>query len=134
MKAITIKQPFASLIAAGLKEYEFRTWKTNYRGKIYIHAGMSEDKKVMEKFKNYNLEYPKGVIIAVAELVDCVVVDKNMKKILQEKNELVYSGIINNTTWSGYGFKLINIRKINPIPIKGKLSLWNFDMKEESND
>ena len=29
MKAITIKQPFASLIAAGLKEYEFRTWKKN---------------------------------------------------------------------------------------------------------
>ena len=34
MKAITIKQPFASLIAAGLKEYEFRTWKTSYRGEI----------------------------------------------------------------------------------------------------
>ena len=39
MKAITIKQPFASLIAAGLKEYEFRTWKTKYRGEILIHAG-----------------------------------------------------------------------------------------------
>lgn len=32
MKAITIKQPFASLIACGLKEYAFRTWKTSYRG------------------------------------------------------------------------------------------------------
>ena len=31
MKAITIKQPFASLIAAGLKEYEFRTWKMQKR-------------------------------------------------------------------------------------------------------
>ena len=38
MKVITIKQPFASLIASGQKEYEFRTWKTSYRGDILIHA------------------------------------------------------------------------------------------------
>ena len=44
MKAITIKQPFASLIAAGLKEYEFRTWKTKYRGEILIHAGKAVKK------------------------------------------------------------------------------------------
>ena len=39
MKVITIKQPFATLIAAGIKEYEFRTWKTKYRGEILIHTG-----------------------------------------------------------------------------------------------
>lgn len=39
MKAITIKQPWATLIAKGYKEYEFRTWKTKYRGDILIHAG-----------------------------------------------------------------------------------------------
>ena len=38
MKVITIKQPFASLIANGIKEYEFRTWKTKYRGKLLIQA------------------------------------------------------------------------------------------------
>lgn len=55
MKAITIKQPFASLIAAGLKEYEFRTWKTKYRGEILIHAGKGVDKKAMKKFEHLNL-------------------------------------------------------------------------------
>ena len=50
MKVITIKQPFASLIAEGLKEYEFRTWKTKYRGEILIHAGKGIDKKAMKKF------------------------------------------------------------------------------------
>ena len=30
MKALTLKQPYASLIAEGIKEYEFRTWKTKY--------------------------------------------------------------------------------------------------------
>ena len=38
MKALTIKQPWASLIASGIKDIENRTWKTHYRGKIYIHA------------------------------------------------------------------------------------------------
>lgn len=39
MKVITIKQPWATLIAKGYKEYEFRTWKTKYRVDILIHAG-----------------------------------------------------------------------------------------------
>lgn len=34
MKVLTIRQPWASLIMAGLKEYEFRSWKTNYRGEL----------------------------------------------------------------------------------------------------
>lgn len=38
MKALSIKQPFAALIVHGIKDIENRTWKTNYRGKIYIHA------------------------------------------------------------------------------------------------
>lgn len=78
MKIITIKQPFASLIAAGLKEYEFRTWKTKYRGEILIHAGKGVDKKAMKKFAEY-------------------------------------------------GFKLDNVEKLDPIPAKGKLSIWEID-------
>ena len=54
MKVITIKQPFASFIAAGPSKYEFRTWKTKYRGEILIHAGKSVDKKAMKKFECYN--------------------------------------------------------------------------------
>jgi len=38
LKAITIWQPWASLIAIGEKQYETRSWKTDYRGPIAIHA------------------------------------------------------------------------------------------------
>ena len=38
MKVISIKEPFATLIKDGIKIYETRSWKTNYRGEIYIHA------------------------------------------------------------------------------------------------
>ena len=45
MKVITLKQPWATLVAEGIKEYEFRSWKYNYRGEILIHAGAGVDKE-----------------------------------------------------------------------------------------
>ncbi len=58
MKVLTLKQPWATLVAEGIKKYEFRSWKTNYRGKILIHAGTGIDKKELEKFRDLNLEFP----------------------------------------------------------------------------
>lgn len=127
MKVITIKQPFATLISEGLKEYEFRTWRTRYRGDILIHAGKGIDKKTMKKFEHLNLEYPIGCIIAKATLTDCITIDEEARGMLKEKQSIVYSNIINHPEWEGYGFKLENIEKIKPIPINGKLSLWDYN-------
>lgn len=130
MKVITIKQPFASLIAAGLKEYEFRTWKTKYRGEILIHAGKSVDTKAMKKYKEYGLDYPSGCIIAKVNLSDCISVDEEFRKILDKKNPTVYSSIIKHTDWEGYAFKLEKVEKIEPIPVKGKLSIWEYPYED----
>ena len=130
MKVLTIKQPFATLIAEGYKEYEFRTWKTKYRGEFLIHAGIGVDKKAIEKYKHLNLEYPSGCIIAKVTLTDCIEINDESRKMLKEKNNIVYDHIINHTDWKGYGFKMENIKKIIPIPIKGKLSFWDYDYKE----
>ena len=127
MKVITIKQPWATLIAKGYKEYEFRTWKTKYRGDILIHAGKSIDKKAMERFKNLNLEYPLGQIIAKATITDCIYVNEEFAQKCVKKDPVVYRGLINKGDWDGYGFKLENIEKINPIEVNGKLSLWDYD-------
>ncbi len=130
MKVITIKQPFATLIAEGIKEYEFRTWRTKYRGEILIHAGKGVNKKALKKYEHLNLEYPSGAIIAKVNLTDCVKIDEDARKMLKEKNPLVYSSVINDTEWDGYGFKMENPQKIKPIPINGKLSLWDYDYDE----
>lgn len=42
MKAITVIQPWATLLATGKKHIETRSWKTNYRGEILIHAGKKD--------------------------------------------------------------------------------------------
>lgn len=130
MKTITVKQPFASLIAAGIKKYEFRTWKSNYRGKLLIHAGKGIDKKAMEKFKNYNLEYPSGCIIAICDMVDCVKIDEETRKMLLKENELVYGKVARDKCFDGYGFRLENVKMIEEIPAKGALSFWEYDYKE----
>lgn len=127
MKVITIKQPFASLIAEGIKEYEFRTWKTKYRGEILIHAGKGVDRKAMKKFEQYHLEYPSGCMIAKAHLTDCIKIDSEARIMLEQKNPLVYESVVNSTEWDGYGFQLESTEKIKPIPINGKLSFWDYD-------
>jgi len=126
MKVLTIKQPFATLIAEGIKQYEFRTWRTKYRGQLLIHAGKGIDKKAIEKYKKYNLEYPSSCIIAKVTLTDCIKIDEEAKIILKEKNEFVYSNAINSENDNLYGFKLENVEKIDPIVINGKLGLWNY--------
>ena len=127
MKTLTINQPFATLIVEGLKEYEFRTWKTNYRGEILIHAGKAVDKKAMKKYEYLGLEYPKGCIIGKATITDCIKIDDNARKILKEKNSVIYSNIIEDKNWNGYGFKLENVEKLENIEVCGKLSFWEFD-------
>lgn len=130
MKTLTIKQPFATLIAEGYKEYEFRTWKTKYRGDILIHAGKGVDKKAMKRFEHLNLEYPSGKILAKVTITDCIPITDDMKKYLKEKDSLVYYGAVAKTDKDkmDYGFKLENVEKIKPIDASGKLSFWEFDI------
>ena len=125
MKVITLKQPWATLVAEGIKKYEFRSWKTNYRGKISIHAGVGIDKEDMKKYKNMNLEFPSRRIIAEVEIEDCLELDEELnKKIINEKN-IAYGSKYR----TGYAWKLKNIKKINiNKEINGKLGLWNIDM------
>lgn len=129
MKVITIKQPFASLIIAGLKEYEFRTWKTNYRGPILIHAGKGIDKNAMKKYEQFHLEYPTGCILGIADLTDCIKINEEAKTMLKKKKSIVYENQINNQENNHYGFKLENIQTIEPIYINGQLGLWNYNDK-----
>lgn len=131
MKVLTIKEPWASLIINGYKEYEFRSWKTKYRGKILIHAGMSLEKDNAKRFQEYNLEYYKGAIIGEATITDCILVDTKFNEELRKINPLVYA---KSNHVEAYAWKLENIKKYdNPIHIKGKLGLWNYERGNEND-
>lgn len=127
MKALTIREPWATLIISNYKKYEFRGYKINYRGKILIHAGLSVENSMLERFKEYDLDIKPGYIIGEAEIVDCIKVDNDFQSKLLNENSLVY-GRSNHT--ETYAWKLENIIKYEtPIPCKGKLGLWNYNEK-----
>lgn len=77
MKMISIRQPWASLVVAGVKDVENRTWSTRYRGPVLIHASQRADSissdEIERRFGIYPPStMPLGGIVGIAEVVDCV--------------------------------------------------------------
>ena len=128
MKVLTLNQPWATLVSEGIKKYEFRSWKTNYRGKVLIHAGANIDKENFQRFKSINYDFPSSRIVAIAEIEDCLELDDALNNKIIMENNIAYG----DKKRSGYAWKLKNIKKIEyNKEIKGKLGLWNYEISEE---
>ena len=125
MKVLILKQPWASLVANGYKIYEFRTWKTNYRGEILIHAGCCVDKDALDKVKDYGLQFPKKRILCKVLLEDCIEIDDDFNKMVRDLDSNVYG----HKDRVGYAWKFDKINKLDlNYEVNGQLGLWNFDI------
>lgn len=84
MKALSIRQPWAWLIVHGFKPVENRTWRTNYRGFLLIHAGQAFDYEgydwvrantavgTMPSYRDFMFSGEhRGGIVGQARLYDC---------------------------------------------------------------
>lgn len=102
MKALSLKEPWASLVLEGKKTIETRVWKTNYRGKILFCCSKNPKSKL------------SGKAFAIVELINC----RPMIK-LDEKKACckIYP--------KAYSWILKNIKPIKPFPIKGQLRLYD---------
>jgi hypothetical protein len=78
---LTVRQPWAWAIAAGLKKVENRTWQTEFRGTLLIHAGSSRAELASRDRDRWLRLMPGlpeesglafGAVVAVAEVLDCV--------------------------------------------------------------
>lgn len=113
MKAITILQPFAWLIVAGIKDVENRTWRTKYRGPLLIHAGKRLHSTPIEMIEaQMSIAIPRdalefGGVIGCVELVD--VVEKSPSR--------WFSG--------PYGFVLARARSVSFEPVRGAQRLFD---------
>lgn len=125
MKVISIREPYATLIKDGIKTVETRSWKTNYRGKIYIHSCITKDKIPYSIKHLIKTELKYGYILCSADLVDCVYMDEEyIKKI---KNNDYNDFICGKYEIGRYGWHLENIEILpEPIPAKGQLGIWNY--------
>lgn len=123
MKVISIKEPYASLIMMKKKKIETRSFKTKYRGEIYIHASKTKSNK------EYLIDDPKpGYILCKCNLKDCIYMDEDFINKIKKEEEYNY-GLYEV---GRYAWILDDIEKIEPIYAKGQLGIWNF--KGENNE
>jgi hypothetical protein len=111
MKALSIKQPWANLLASGKKTIETRLWPTDYRGPLLIVS--SKAPKI----------HPAGYALAVAQLVDC--------RPMTESDELAaccasYPG--------AFSWVMRDVRKVKIFPVRGKLGLYDVSIPGSIDD
>lgn len=125
-KALTVTQPYASLIAAGVKRYETRSWSTKYRGPVLIHA--AKDIWGLEAasyaaalhlagiLPERMSRLPRGAIIAIAQLVDVI------PSAFLAADELLTGPFAP----AAYAWRLEAVVALpEPLPWRGRLSLWD---------
>lgn len=146
-RAISLLQPWASLIAVGAKRIETRAWPTKYRGPLAIHASYGDTKEsrafAQQPFVEGLLEahdltwrdLPRGAIVAVAELTDCIrFTEDNVARIRELAEFEAKLGIgspaellLGDFSLGRYGFLLAKVRPLpEPIPAKGALGIWRW--------
>ncbi|MEX0718661.1 MAG: ASCH domain-containing protein [Planctomycetaceae bacterium] len=133
MKALTVWQPWASLLALGMKRYETRGWLTSYRGPLAIHAGAKRDGVVhavcgIEPFCSILAEHgfagpaelPYGAVIAVGELVACHPVETLKLSKLERA--------VGDFSEGRFAWEFANVRMLDtPIPARGWHQLWDWE-------
>jgi len=101
MKALSVKQPWANLIAAGEKTIETRTWATDYRGELLIVSSKSPPIE------------PAGSTVAIAKLVEC-------RPMSVADEEAACCDIYPRAV----AWVLEGVRPVEPFPIRGQLGIY----------
>jgi hypothetical protein len=134
MKALTLTQPWASLVAIGAKRIETRSWGTSYRGPLAIHAakGFPRDARDFSRCIRLGVlfgphyEYPRGFVIATCRLAACVQVEKLLSENAYRLDMTEQEQLFGNYEPGRWGWMLADIKAINPEPAKGALGLWEW--------
>ena len=143
MKALSLWQPWASLVALGEKKVETREWTTKYRGLLAIHAtakkppywlGASRDEHVFKNeladvlsCRTYGLHFavgqlPRGAVLCIVNLRE-IQKTSYVREILCERER-----IFGNYEDGRYAWFLEVVEKFDrPVPAKGNRMLWNWD-------
>ena len=150
MKALTLTQPWATLVAIGAKQIETRSWRTSYRGPVAIHAAKRFPKaarefnadpvcyRAVQRYslsKTYSLidpSYPLGCVLATCTLLDCCPTESLicLPGVFQDYPELDTSQEreFGNFEAGRWAWVLEDVRALpEPIPAKGALSLWDWE-------
>ena len=142
MKALTLTQPWATLVAVGENSIETRSWGTSYRGPLSIHSakGFPRDARELCRMSPYRdalrshgyadaLSLPLGAVIAVAELIDVIKFTRGTLRDVRARAKggefPTHEADFGDFSPGRYGWMLKNVRALHePIPARGMLGLW----------
>lgn len=153
MKAISLIQPWATLVSIGAKRIETRSWATKYRGPLAIHASKKVDKLACLKKEIVTAlnqqgfvlisDLPTGVVVATCRLVDCFEIKtvRSVKRdrkatmiaFLEAGNSLIeVSGdelAFGDFAPGRFTWILEDVKPLpEPVPAKGMLGLWEWEL------
>lgn len=130
MKALSIRQPWAGLIAAGLKDIENRPWRTSHRGATLIHASLGRSGRTLRDIeRDYSVPITAelerlcalaGGIVGMVDLVDCAIASSSTW----------FDGPVNAKGRANYAFMLRDARVLPFRFVPGRLGL--FEVPETS--
>jgi hypothetical protein len=147
VRALTLYQPWASLVALGAKKLETRSWSTSYRGVLAIHAAkrFSLDRQDLcedEPFRTVlRTKYssiagliatpamPLGCIVAICRLTDVVQITVTNAELLSV-SEIAFG----DYTPGRYAWSLDNVHRIKPVPARGHQRIWNWNVNEVNGE
>ena len=117
MKALSVRQPWGSLILSGRKSIETRTWFTEYRGPVLICASnvrqMSDEGR--DAMKRHELDdIPRGVALCLVDLVDC-------RPMIADDEAAACCSLYDRA----FSWCLANVRPVRQVPLKGQLLLFD---------
>ena len=129
MKVLSLTEPYATLIKEKKKTIETRSWKTDYRGTLYIHASSTKMKKedkentqLMNLLHDIPLHY--GFIIYKCTLTDCIyMTDEYVNNMKNNPQEFICGDYqVGRYAWILQDIEILT----TPIPAKGHLEIWNL--------
>lgn len=150
MKIITLHQPWASLVALGFKRYETRSWKTDYRGPLLIHAAKrpfvsTDGSKVLNRTYHkvwmdalrlayedgliddksrlpFAHQLPLGSIVAVANLSNCLEMmeDFSGHGLIRIGDQSELEQAVGDWNRGYYALQLDDVHPLEPIPFTSR--------------
>lgn len=137
IKALTIHEPWATAIKIEAKAFETRSWATNYRGRLAIHAGKRwtpQHAHALEKLKNANAklrayqpqDFHLGCVLCVCQLIHCYEITRSFKESILDREQL-----FGDWTLGRYAWRLQVVYVFDqPIPAQGQQGLWEWALPE----
>lgn len=137
MKALSLIQPWASLVASGAKRWETRSWRANYRGPLAIHASAAMPISARDLIDQHPFRWrlaaglacrpgdialalPRGAVIGITWLED-VVRTEDIRDDLDEE-EIAFG----NFGDGRYAWRLREPESFAPVCWRGHLGLWDL--------